>query len=111
MTLRTFRSLAAPALFALAAAASAQQVTFKDPTGDDNGPGKYKYPTDTVYKPGSFDLTQFTAKKSGDKVDFEVTLNSNLEDPWKMGQGFSVQMIFILINQTHKEGGGFPDPP
>ncbi len=109
MTLRTIRSLAAPALFALAAAASGQQVTFKDPTGDDKGPGNYKYPTDTVYKAGSFDLTQFTAKKNGDKVDFEVTLNSNLEDPWKMGQGFSVQMIMIFIDQDHKEGSGFTE--
>jgi len=109
MHLRTLRFLAAAAAFALAAAAFAQQVTFKDPTGDDNGPGKYKYPTDTVYKAGSFDLTQFTAKKSGDKVDFEVTVNSNLEDPWKMGQGFSVQMIMIFIDQDHKEGSGFTD--
>jgi carbohydrate-binding DOMON domain-containing protein len=105
---RTLRSLA-PALVALAAAASAQQVTFKDPTGDDNGPGKYKYPTDTVYKAGSFDLTQFSVKKSGDKVDFEVTLNSNLEDPWKMGVGFSVQMVMIFIDQDHKEGSGNTD--
>src|SRR3954470_14499952 len=109
MSLRTLRFIVASALFALAAAAFGQQVTFKDPTGDDNGPGKYKYPTDTVYKPGSFDLTQFTAKKSGDKVDFEVTLNSNLEDPWKMGQGFAVQMIVIFIDQDHKEGSGFTD--
>jgi carbohydrate-binding DOMON domain-containing protein len=94
---------------ALAAAASGQQITFKDPTGDDHGPGKYKYPTDTVYKPGSFDLTQLSVKKSGDKVDFEVTLNSTLEDPWKMGQGFAVQMIMIFIDQDHKEGSGFTD--
>jgi len=109
MHLRTLRTTAALASFALAAAAFGQQVVFKDPTGDDNGPGKYKYPTDTVYKAGSFDLTQFSAKKSGDKVDFEVTLNSNLEDPWKMGQGFSVQMIMIFIDQDHKEGSGFTD--
>jgi carbohydrate-binding DOMON domain-containing protein len=109
MSLRAIRFLVAPALLALAAAASAQEVKFKDPTGDDNGPGKYKYPTDTVYKAGSFDLTQFTAKKSGDKVDFEVTLNSTVEDPWKMGQGFAVQMIMIFIDQDHKEGSGFTD--
>jgi carbohydrate-binding DOMON domain-containing protein len=109
MNLRSLRFLAAAATFALAAAAAAQNVTFKDPTGDDNGPGKYKYPTDTVYKPGSFDLTGFSAKKAGDKVDFEVTLNSNLEDPWKMGQGFAVQMVMIFIDQDHKDGSGFTD--
>ena len=54
-------------------AAGAQEVVFKDPTGDDNGPGKYTYPTDPVYKPGSFDLTQLTVKQAGDKVTFAAT--------------------------------------
>ena len=106
--LRHLRTLAL-LLAALAAAAFGQQVTFKDPTGDDKGPGKYKYPTDTVYKPGSFDLTQFSVKRAGDKVDFEVTLNTTLEDPWKMGGGFAVQMIQIYIDQDHKDGSGFTD--
>ena len=44
-------------------ALAADKVTFKDPAGDDNGPGTYKYPTDTVYKKGSFDITEFTAEK------------------------------------------------
>ena len=64
--------------------ARAQEVTFKDPTGDDNGPGKYTYPTDTVYKPGSFDLTELKVKQSGDKVNFDVSVNSALDDPWGM---------------------------
>ena len=33
------------------------KVSFKDPAGDDNGPGTYTYPTDAVYKRGSFDMT------------------------------------------------------
>ena len=28
-----------------------------DPTGDDNGPGTYAYPTDPSFHPGAFDLT------------------------------------------------------
>ena len=28
-----------------------------DPTGDDNGPGTYAYPTDSDFHPGAFDLT------------------------------------------------------
>src|SRR5262245_57010239 len=101
MSMRPLRLPAALAIAAFAAAASAQTLTFKDPTGDDNGPGKYKYPTDAVYKPGSFDLTQLQVKKSGDKVEFEVTVNANLEDPWKMGVGFSVQMVQIYIDQDN----------
>ncbi len=83
--------------------ASAQKVSFKDPSGDDNGPGSYTYPTDAVYKRGSFDMTGFDVEAKGKKVDFDVTFNSPLDDPWRMGGGFSVQMIFIYIDT--KEGG------
>jgi carbohydrate-binding DOMON domain-containing protein len=100
-------ALSALSALLVASSALAQEVRFKDPTGDDNGPGAYKYPTDPVYKPGSFDLTDFSVKKSGSKVDFEVTVNSNLEDPWKMGGGFAVQMVFIFIDTDGKEGSGF----
>src|SRR6476646_4441147 len=91
----------------LAGAALAQSgVSFKDPTGDDNGPGKYTYPTDTVYKPGSFDLTELKVKQSGDKVNFDVSVNSALDDPWGMKVGFAVQMVFIFIDTDGKEGSG-----
>ena len=89
-----------------ATAALADSVSFKDPTGDDNGPGGYSYPTDTVYKKGSFDLTGLEVKQKGDKIDLEVSLNSTLEDPWKMGTGFSVQMVFVFIDTDHKDGSG-----
>ena len=87
---------------------AAQAVTFTDPTGDDNGPGNYVYPTDAVYKRGSFDLTKLTVTKNGANVDFAVDVNSSLADPWGMGTGFSVQMVFIFI----KTGpGGHTDTP
>ena len=101
--------LAALAVLLFASAAPAEEVCFKDPVGDDNGPGAYTYPTDAVYKAGSFDLTQFCMKARGKKADFDVTLNSTLEDPWKMGGGFSVQMIFIFIDTDGKEGSGFTE--
>jgi carbohydrate-binding DOMON domain-containing protein len=90
------------ALFASAVAA--QEVSFRDPVGDDNGPGGYKYPTDAVYKPGSFDMTDFKMKVSGGNANFEVSVNASLEDPWSMGKGFCVQMVFIFI----KTGGSSP---
>lgn len=93
----------------IAAPVAAQEVSFKDPIGDDNGPGKYIYPTDAVYKSGSFDLTGFRLKAKGKKADVEVDVNSTLEDPWKMGTGFSVQMVFIFIDTDGKEGSGFTD--
>ena len=88
----------------VASAALGQEVSFKDPTGDDKGPGNYVYPTDKVYKPGSFDLTEFKMKVSGEKAEFSVTVNSNLEDAWGMGGGFAIQMAFIFIQTDAKEG-------
>lgn len=100
--------LAVGLCFILAGAfAFSQEVSFKDPVGDDKGPGTYTYPTDQVYKPGSFDITNFTMKASGDQANFEVTVNSKLEDPWGMRVGFAVQMIFIFIDTDGKEGSGF----
>jgi carbohydrate-binding DOMON domain-containing protein len=98
--LLTFTLLAVTAV-----AARAQEVVFKDPIGDDNGPGKYVYPTDPVYKPGSFDLTELRVTQKGDKVTFAVSVNSDLEDPWAMPApaNFSVQMFIIHI-QTGKGG-------
>jgi carbohydrate-binding DOMON domain-containing protein len=82
------------------------KVTLKDPSGDDKGPGTYIYPTDAVYKKGSFDITELTVEKKGNKVDFNATLGTQLEDPWKMGNGFATQMIFIFIDTDGKEGSG-----
>ncbi|MDY7227582.1 glucodextranase DOMON-like domain-containing protein [Hyalangium rubrum] len=95
----------AASLLSLPALADSK-VTFKDPSGDDNGPGTYKYPTDTVYKKGSFDLTEFTAEKKGNKIDFTASLGANMEDPWRMGKGFATQMVFIFIDTDGKEGSG-----
>jgi carbohydrate-binding DOMON domain-containing protein len=91
------------------AMSAAQAVEFTDPKGDDNGPGSYTYPTDDVYKQGSFDLTKLSVTKKGDQVDFAVETNSRLEDPWGMGVGFSVQMIYVFIK--NKDGGHTDVPP
>ncbi|MHB8800155.1 MAG: glucodextranase DOMON-like domain-containing protein [Thermoanaerobaculia bacterium] len=91
----------------VAGTAFAQEVSFKDPSGDDKGPGTYVYPTDKVYKSGSFDLVEFKMKASGDKATFSVTLGSALEDPWGMGGGFATQMVFVFIDTDGKEGSGF----
>lgn len=101
--------VAAVAGLLLAGPAFAQKVSFKDPANDDNGPGNYTYPTDQVYKRGSFDMTGFDVQAKGNKVDFDVTFNTPLEDPWRMGTGFSVQMVFIAIDT--KEGGMTQGPP
>lgn len=102
------KGLQAISAVAIVTAGSAMAATFDDPKGDDKGPGHYTYPTDAVYKPGSFDLTKFSATKNGSNVDFAVDVNSNLEDPWSMGTGFAVQMVFIFIKTG---AGGHADAP
>jgi carbohydrate-binding DOMON domain-containing protein len=93
----------------LAAAATAGDVKISDPKGDDNGPGEYVYPTDAVYAAGSFDLTKFELKDKGDNVEIAATVGAKLEDPWRMGGGFSVQMVFVFIDNA--EGGFTTSPP
>jgi hypothetical protein len=43
-----------------------------DPTGDDNGPGNYAYPTSDNFKPGAFDIQQFQVYDDGADVTFRV---------------------------------------
>ncbi|MDY7093972.1 MAG: glucodextranase DOMON-like domain-containing protein [Acidobacteriota bacterium] len=86
-------------------------VTFSDPTGDDHGPGDYVYPTDAVYTRGSFDLTELKVETKGKRATFEVSVNGNVEDPWGMDTGFSIQMVFIFIDTDGKEGSGHTDSP
>lgn len=82
-------------------------ISFKDPVGDDDGPGGYTYPTDEAYTPGSFDLTGFSVTTKGDRVTFDVTFKAPLKDPWGLGSGFSTQMVFIFIQTENRQGNGF----
>ena len=95
---------------AASASAASGSVDLLDPSGDDFGPGTYVYPTDAVYKAGSFDITRLEVVPSGDDVEFRVTVRSRIEDPWDSkawgGNGFSLQMAFVFIDQDHKTGGG-----
>lgn len=83
------------------------QVSLSDPTGDDDGPGTYSYPTDAAYPRGSFDLTGLGVTQTKDKVTFAVSVNGGLQDPWRMGVGFAVQMVFVFIDTDGVPGSGF----
>lgn len=86
--------------------ANAAEIVFLDPAGDDDGPGGYTYPSDPVFKPGSFDLRRFSIDSLGSKIEFKVEVNDTLEDPWRMGVGYSVQMVFIFIDTDNITGSG-----
>jgi carbohydrate-binding DOMON domain-containing protein len=98
---------------ASAASSEPDSITLTDPSGDDNGPGTYKYPTDAVYKPGAFDMTELQIVPVGDTVEFRLTLASRVEDPWDSkawgGNGFSVQMAMIHLDTDHVAGSGSQD--
>lgn len=103
MSLRTLRVSLLALMAGVLIAGPALAVTFDDPTGDDNGPGTYVYPTDAVYTAGSFDLTKLEVTAKGANVQIDVSVNANLDDPWRMGTGFAVQMVFVFIKTG--EGG------
>lgn len=104
--MRSLLAISAAFLLALAVPASAADVVIEDPTGDDNGPGGYSYPTDAVYTRGSFDLVRFELAPKGKKANLAVTVNANLEDPWGMDVGFATQMVFVFIDTDGVEGSG-----
>jgi len=110
------RWLLAAALLAGAPARAADPagaVTIADPSGDDDGPGTYTYPTDAVYRPGAFDVTEFKVVPKGGAVEFHVSVKARVEDPWDSkawgGNGFSVQMAAIHIDTDHAKGSGIRD--
>ena len=84
----------------------AKSVLLKDPVNDDKGPGQYIYPTDKVYKSGSFDLKQVTFKAEGSELNIDVETNSQVEDSWGMGRDFSVQTLFIFVDSDGNADNG-----
>ncbi|MBW3666820.1 MAG: hypothetical protein KY394_04405, partial [Actinobacteria bacterium] len=77
-----------------------------DPTGDDNGPGTYSYPTDAVFLPGSFDLTSFTAGVEGEEVVFTFEVAAPIRNPWDSPVGLSVQTFDVYIDADPGAGTG-----
>ncbi|MGZ8756307.1 MAG: glucodextranase DOMON-like domain-containing protein, partial [Acidimicrobiia bacterium] len=75
-----------------------------DPTGDDHGPGSYLYPTDSVFVPGSYDLTTFQVGTAGDDLVFNLEVRAPIENPWGSPRGLSVQTFDIYVDTD--PGGG-----
>ncbi|NRG43005.1 family 49 glycosyl hydrolase [Rathayibacter sp. VKM Ac-2835] len=67
-----------------------------DPSGDDNGPGTYTYPTDSAFNAGSFDLTDFEVYRDGDTIRFVTTTAGPINNPWG-GNGMSTQRLNIYL--------------
>ena len=71
---------------------SALDVT--DPSGDDNGPGTYQYPTSGDFQPGAFDLTRFQVSQTDSDVYLQTTI-ANLAPTF--GNSFGAQLLDIYV--------------
>ncbi len=69
-------------------------LNVSDPTGDDNGPGTYVYPTSSNFAPGSFDLTRFQVNETSTDVYIQTTL-ANLVNTF--GSDFGAQLLDIYV--------------
>jgi glucoamylase len=65
-----------------------------DPTGDDNGPGTYQYPTSSSYAAGSWDLTGFQVITAGSEVYLRTSL-ANLVPTFGSTDGAQLLDIYV----------------
>ena len=67
-----------------------------DPTGDDNGPGTYDYPTSGDFQPGAYDIQQFQVYDSGsNSVTFRVQ-TADLTSTF--GSPLGAQLVDVYVN-------------
>ena len=66
-----------------------------DPTGDDNGPGTYAYPTSPDFQPGAFDLTGVAVSQTATDVYIQVKIR-NLAPTF--GSSFGAQMLDVYVH-------------
>jgi glucoamylase len=66
-----------------------------DPTGDDNGPGNYAYPTSTNFQPGAYDIERFQVLDNGDEVVFRLQTR-NLSPTF--GSPLGAQLVDVYVH-------------
>jgi len=69
-------------------------LSVTDPTGDDNGPGTYAYPTASDFQPGAFDLTGMKVSETASDVYIQVSL-ANLDPTF--GAAFGAQLLDVYV--------------
>jgi glucoamylase len=67
-----------------------------DPTGDDNGPGNYAYPTSSNFQPGAYDLTDFQVYDTGSTVTFRVQTRDLTPT---FGSPLGAQLVDVYVHQ------------
>jgi glucan 1,4-alpha-glucosidase len=72
-----------------------QVLNVTDPSGDDNGPGTYQYPTASDFQPGAFDLLGFSVNQTASDV-YLTTKIANLASTF--GSAFGAQLLDIYVH-------------
>lgn len=81
-------------------------LAIKDAAGDDHGPGAYTYPSDAIFKPGMYDILEFTVAEEAANYVFKVKFAGAVENNWGSGNGLSPHTVDIYIDVDHKSGSG-----
>ncbi|MEO8889639.1 MAG: glucodextranase DOMON-like domain-containing protein, partial [Jatrophihabitantaceae bacterium] len=80
-----------------------------DPSGDDNGPGNYAYPTAGDFHPGAYDLTDFQVYDTGATVTFRVQTRDLTPT---FGSDLGAQLVDVYIHEPGASptstGASFP---
>jgi glucoamylase len=66
-----------------------------DPSGDDNGPGTFQYPTASDFVPGSFDLTSMRVNEDASNVYVQVQLATLVPT---FGADFGAQLLDVFVH-------------
>ncbi|MFL5830058.1 MAG: glucodextranase DOMON-like domain-containing protein [Solirubrobacteraceae bacterium] len=69
-------------------------LNLTDPSGDDNGPGTYAYPTSGDFQPGAFDLLGFQVTQTATDVYIQAKIR-NLAPTF--GNSFGAQLLDIYV--------------
>jgi glucoamylase len=71
-----------------------QVLKVSDPTGDDNGPGTYQYPTASDFAPGGFDLTGLQVNQTGTDVYIQASIRNLVPT---FGNSFGAQLLDLYV--------------
>ena len=82
-----------------------------DPTGDDNGPGNYAYPTDSAFNAGAFDITELKVVLSPDGLTTTFKLQTRDLTP-TFGSPLGAQLADVYVHDpsatTTSTAASFP---
>ena len=73
-----------------------------DPTGDDNGPGNYAYPTSDDFNAGAFDIQRFQVLDDGTSVIFRLQ-TSDLTPTF--GSPLGAQLVDVYVHDPGAPAG------